>query len=431
MTDTIAEDEATEPAAATGPAEATGPGDAGPLWLLLALVLARVAALAYLLLSHQELVDGGLTGDVHRYMEMATAQGMPYRDFQVEYPPVTYLLIKLLTGSDHARSIALIAVSQFACDLGIAALINWAWSRRATVAYLLLGLPLMAFPFVYARVDLFSALLAVAGLALLRRGREVSGGIGMGVAVLAKLWPIAVAPVLIVERRIKGLVALVVTGAVGGLAWLGFAGASGFQQVLSFREATGWQVESVPGILWHLRDPSRIKFESGAFRTGVMPAWGRPALTLVSILLVTGAWWLAARRRREGAGDQVTFADAPLAAVLSMLLFAPILSPQYIVWVLPFAAIVAAGGDRVIGGLAFVISAVTTVTYALVPSAAGGALYATLPVLVRNILLIALLAVAFQRLAGVRDREPGEAGDTLDDGPDPADDRPVSAAVPG
>jgi hypothetical protein len=201
-------------------------------------------------------------------------------------------------------------------------------------------------------------------------------------------------------------VALVITGAVGALAWAAFAGLSGFQQVLSFRDATGWQVESVPGILWHLHDPSRIKFESGAFRTGVMPVWGRPLLTLVSVLLVVGAWWLAARRRQAGAGDHVVYAEAPLASVLAVLILAPILSPQYVVWVLPFAAIVAARGDYLVGGLTAAITTITTATYALVPAAAEGKLYATTPVLVRNVLLVVLLAVAFQRLAGVRAAEP-------------------------
>jgi hypothetical protein len=172
--------------------------------------------------------------------------------------------------------------------------------------------------------------------------------------------------------------------------------------VVSFREATGWQVESMPGILWHLHDPSRIKFESGAFRTGVMPPWARPTLTLVSLALVAVAWWLAARRRADGADDLVSYGEAPLASVLAVLLFAPILSPQYIVWMLPFAAVVAAVGDRVVGGLALAVSAVTTVTYVLVLDAADGHLFATLPVLLRNGLLVALLAAAFQRLAGVR-----------------------------
>ena len=60
---------------------------------------------------------------------------------------------------------------------------------------------------------------------------------------------------------------------------------------------------------------------------------------------------MAARRRREGADDHVIYALAPLVSVLSLLIFAPILSPQYVVWMLPFAALVAARGDRLVAGL--------------------------------------------------------------------------------
>ena len=75
-----------------------------------------------------------------------------------------------------------------------------------------------------------------------------------------------------------------------GGAWIAVAGVDGVRQVVSFRDATGWQVESLPGVLWHLRDPSRIKFESGAFRTGIMPLWARPLLTLLSLVAVVGAF---------------------------------------------------------------------------------------------------------------------------------------------
>jgi hypothetical protein len=186
------------------------------------------------------------------------------------------------------------------------------------------------------------------------------------------------------------------------------AGTSGVQQVFSFRDATGWQVESLPGILWHLRDPSRIKFESGAFRTGIMPLWARPALNVVSLVCIAAAWGCAERRRRQGASDDAWYALAPLACVLSLLIFAPILSPQYIVWMLPFTAIVAARGDRLIAYLTLAITTVTTVSYITVPSAAEGALYGTLPVLTRNLLLVALFIVTFQELSGVR--RPGRPG---------------------
>ena len=397
-----------------GRAIGTRRGPSAMTWLIIALVAARVGALVYLLVSHQDTVDGGLVGDIHRYVEMSTAKGTPYRDFQVEYPPVTFLLIKLVTGENLYRSIALVAISQFLCDLGIAVLLRWVWDRRTMVAYLVLGLPLMCWPFVYARIDLFSALLAVGGLALVRKSRDIEGGGLLAVAVLAKIWPFALAPVLIVERKVKGVVAFVVAGAALAIAWFALAGSAGVRQVVSFRDATGWQVESVPGILWHLHDPSRVKFESGAFRTGVMPTWGRPLLTALSLAFIVLAWWMAYRRRNDGADDHVVYALAPLVSVLALLIFAPILSPQYIVWMLPFAAMVVARGDRLVAGLTAAITVITTVSYTVVVDAADGDVWAIAPVFVRNVLLVVLLVVAVQLLVGVRVTTPATSSTTPD-----------------
>jgi hypothetical protein len=398
--------EADEPDRAAGGAPGDGDLDSAwtvrASWLFVALILVRFGALLYLLLTHQETIDGGLAGDVRRYVEMATAKGTPYRDFQVEYPPVTYALIKLLDGADLGRSIAFVALSQFLCDLGIAGVIRWGWGRRAMMAYLLLGLPLICWPFIYVRIDLFTVLITMAALALIRRSRDISGSLLLAVAILAKLWPFAVAPVLLVERKVKGVIALGMAAVAMFGVWVVVGGTSGPTQVLSFRDATGWQVESVPGIIWHLRDPSRIKFESGAFRTGVMPLWGRPLLTLMSLAFIAAAWLYAERRRRAGADDLVVYSLAPLASVLALLIFSAILSPQYIVWMLPFAALTSARGDKLTAALTFAIAAVTAVSYVFVPSAAEGHLWATLPVLLRDVLLVVLFVVSFESLADLR-----------------------------
>jgi len=372
---------------------------------IIVLIAVRVVALILLLATDQASQEGGLTGDVRRYQEMATADGTAYADFQVEYPPVTYLAISFLAGDDLATSIAAVAISQFLCDLALAAILWKAWGRRTSAAYLLLGVPLILWPFIYARIDLLAVLLAVAGMALIRRGTASLGAGALAAAVLTKIWPFVLAPILIVERRWRAVASFVVTGLVLAAAWFAVAGVDGVRQVVSFRDATGWQVESLPGVLWHLRDPSRIKFESGAFRTGIMPVWARPLLTVLSLVFVALAWWWADRRRRSGAGDHVVYGWAPLASVLAMLLFAPILSPQYVVWFLPFAAIVVARGDRLVAVLTLAVTALTTVSYPLVLSASEGAVWAILPVLARNMVLVALFVVALQTLAGYR-REP-------------------------
>lgn len=391
MTDTLV-----APDAAPTPATAAG---RRTFWLLLALVVVRFVALGAILASHQEAPDSQLGGDVHRYEQMTTSVGVPYRDFQIEYPPVTYALLRVTHLESPRRTVAAVAVWSLAFDLGTAAVLARAWNRRTALSYLVLGTPLVLFPFIYLRIDLLSVFLAVLGLGLARRRLDLPAGAALALAVLAKVWPFAVAPALLVERKVRGLVAAAVTGA-GLLAfWVLQAGPAGVQQVVSFRDATGWQIESLPGILWHLRDPSRVKFESGAFRTGVMADWARPTLTLISLGFIAAAWVLAERRRRAGSDDTVVYGYAPLASVLALLIFAPILSPQYVVWMLPFVAVVGAAGDRRLEGAALAVTAITTVSYGLVFSEVSGAWYGTVPVLVRNLVLVAMLVWALQALA--------------------------------
>jgi hypothetical protein len=60
----------------------------------------------------------------------------------------------LTHGPSLGVSITLVAISQLLCDILISFILRWVWSLRTQAAYLVLGLPLVAFPFVYARVDL-------------------------------------------------------------------------------------------------------------------------------------------------------------------------------------------------------------------------------------------------------------------------------------
>lgn len=367
-------------------------------WLLAVLVAVRVVAVVVVIVMHLGGEQSVLTGDVNRYEQIVTAEGVPYRDFQIEYPPATYVLLRVAHADSFAGTVALVALASLALDLGSALVLDRVWNRRTCLAYLVLGTPLVVYPFIYLRIDLLSSFLTIAAVALIRRGKDLTGGAAFAAAVLAKIWPFAVAPLLVVERRFKGLVAAAVTGAALVAAWVGVSGLAGARQVVSFREATGWQLESLPGILWHIRDPSRVRFESGAFRTGVIPDWGRPLLTALSLAGVVLVWWLAERRRREGAPELISYGLAPLGAVLAMLVFAPILSPQYVVWFLPFAAIVTAAGDRPVGWLTLGVNCLSTLGLVLIFDEVDGELYATLPIAARNLGLVVLLGLVIGRL---------------------------------
>ncbi len=244
----------------------------------------------------------------------------------------------------------------------------------------------------------------------MRRQHAPAGGALLAVAVFAKVWPLAVAPLLVVRRSWRGLTAWVVTGALGLVAWVAWAGTDGIRQVSTFRGADGWQIESLPGIFFHIADPGASTVEQGAWRTGAsVPGWAPPLLAVGAVAVAALAWWWAARARPE-AVEAATEAYAPLAAVLALLIFAPIISPQYVLWFVPFAALATAWGDRLVGGLTFAITALTTFMLASIHAQTEGARWATYPIVVRNALLVVLIAVALHRLA-VRRRTVAEPAD--------------------
>ena len=198
-----------------------------------------------------------------------------------------------------------LAVVQLGFELGTAALLAWAWSRRAGIAYLILGTPFLLFPFPYVRIDLFSVFLAVLALSLVRKGMDRTGGVALGVAALAKLWPLVLAPLLIVTDRRRSLVSWAITMAVGVALWLAFFGPAGLAQVATFRGSKGWQIESIPGVFFHMADHGASHVEQGAWRTGAqVPLVVKPLLPLLALGNALLAWWWARARHLRNVGGR-------------------------------------------------------------------------------------------------------------------------------
>jgi len=345
-----------------------------------------------------------LPGDVRRYHRIATHRGVPYRDFEVEYPPLTLAAIDALNGHDVRQSTVNLMWSQLALDVAIAAVVGWAWGRRAMVAYLVLGLAFLWYPFLYLRLDLLSVLLAVAALALVKKRHSIAGGAGLAVACFAKLWPFVLAPRLMAKGQRRGLAAFALVGAAGMALWVGLTGTGGPEQVLTFRGADGWQIESTIGSMVHSFGSARARMEQGAMRAGIVPDFARLGLPILGIALVGLVWWLAARSRCQE--DRMLDGLAPLGAVTALLVTATILSPQYVSWLLPFAAIAWAGGERAVAWLTAGAAFLSTLGLDMVKELNAGESFPAMVVLVRNVVLLALLVVVIARIVEIgRDRD--------------------------
>jgi hypothetical protein len=337
-----------------------------------------------------------LVGDAIRYHNIAISDGRAYRDFDVEYPPVMLAAIDAVEGGDVRSTTVRLMWSQLVLDLAIAAVVAWAWGRRAGIAYLVLGLPFVVYPFLYLRLDLLSVFLAVLGFALVRRRHPAAGGATLAVACFAKVWPLVLVPFLVVRRAWGALGAFVGVGAAGTAAWVAWAGIDGPVQVLTFRGARGWEFESTVGALLRSIGGATPRIEGGAYRVGEMADVTRSLFTLALVAAVVLVWLAAARAKPRGPG--VLDGLAPVAAIVTFLVLSPLLSPQFFAWLLPFAAIAAAFGERLVARLTFVVGGLSVALLALLGELIHGGTLALFVLAVRNAVLIALLAVAAIRL---------------------------------
>ncbi|WP_205696237.1 glycosyltransferase 87 family protein [Conexibacter sp. SYSU D00693] len=304
---------------------------AGPLVAGLAATLATLAADDRISdLYVYSVVDGLVSGGA-----------VPYRDFDFEYPPLA-LGPLLLGGGSEAAWTAIAAVALAAMQLA-------APSRRA--AWLLVLVPLLAGALVRTKFDLVPAAFAVGGLTLLLRARPAWAGAVLGLGTLVKLWPallVGVAVVWLRDRRALvhagAAAATVLAGCLPFLVLGGFPGA-----LLHFHLDRPVQLESSPAsVLFALGDsyvtgaPVRPDpFKSNGLDGGPAGAV-RTAFVVLEVLALAGIAALVARRRD---GDALLL--GALGAVLAFVGLGAVLSPQYLLWLLPLAALVAARGHVV------------------------------------------------------------------------------------
>jgi hypothetical protein len=244
---------------------------------------------------------------------------------------------------------------------------------------------------VYTRYDLVVLAIAVIGAFLFAKKQPTAAGLTWILAALVKPWSLVLVPGLAGRRDFRAFLVAVAAGACSLAAWLVWAGPNGPRQVLTYRNARGWEAQSVPGSLLRVftRDP--VRMEAGSWRLGAPPTAFAVLLGLCIAVSVTGvSWYRAHRTVTEGVPELVA-----LAATLS---FVTLLSPQFIIWILPWVAIAAGAGAVRIERWAGVVVALTFLTWALFDVNHAGKLTTELAVLARNGSLLGLLLVAATEL---------------------------------
>jgi hypothetical protein len=323
---------------------------------------------------------------------------VPYRDFAMEYPPGAAVMFVLpatravaggstddpswtplnAAGRRYYRGFESLVLFLMAAIIVLTALTLSAMARPYRTVMLSLAVvalsPLLIGQVLPERFDVWPAALTGAALAAFVRERYRMGGTVLGLGAAAKIYPALLLPVLVivaVRRRGVREGVFVAASAVGALVAVlvpfSIASFSGTWRSLRIQFTGGLQIESLASSLLviasHVADEASDFTTRGAggglIRTN-LDGPGVGVTTTVLDVLVPAAlcllWVNLARSKRDAREDLLRYAAGSLATVLVL---GTVLSPQYVVWLIPLVPLVG-GGRGTAAILLFVVAAVLT-----------------------------------------------------------------------
>ncbi len=330
---------------------------------------------------------------------------VPYRDFAVEYPPGALAVVILPAAlGNYATAFAW---EMAGCGLALIAVVTAI--RREAAFYVALA-PVLAGSLILSRFDLWPALLTVAALAALLRERHGLGWGLLGAAVAAKLWPLVLVPLALVwsyraGRARAALVGLAVVAAV----FVPFAVVAphGLWDSLRGQASRPLQIESLGASLFTAFGHASVISSHGSQNVA-----GHGAVAALFALLQIAtlvALWIAFARG-PATGNRLLRYSA--AAVCAFIAFGKVLSPQFLIWLIPLVPLVRGRRGYAATGLLTLALVLTQVWF---PRRYWDYVYAfhnADAVLARNVALVALLVVLawpdqVAQRAGMPQSQPG------------------------
>jgi hypothetical protein len=364
-----------------------------------------------------------------RYGDAIEDGAVPYRDIRVEYPPgaLPAFVLPALTGGGEVGYARAFAVLMCAC--GVAAIVLAAIalgqlgagaSRTAGALAVPAAAPVLLGPLLLTRFDLLPAALTVGALAAALAGRDRLGGGVLGAAIAVKLYPLVLVPLLAAwtwrrRGRREAAIALGLGAAVVVAAYLPFllVAPDGVASSVWRQVSRPLQIESAGAAvllaLHHVAGmPLGWESSHGSQNlTGSVAVAAAAVTAIVQVAVLVLLWARFARRPADGA-RLVRYAAAALVAFVAL---GKVLSPQFLVWLLPVVPLVAPPAGAVAAAL---LVAACLTTRGWFPGRYWDLVYdfdarASWLVVGRDLLLgalLALLLVPLRGKAGARPRSP-------------------------
>lgn len=357
--------------------------------------------------SHQ---PGARDLTIYRRWGEAIAHGAaPYRDVPIDYPPgaVPFFVAPAL-GSTERSYLWIFSLTMLLCGLALIAIVPRLGAavgltrpqNLAALAVIAL-LPAVLAPVLQARYDLWPTLLLASSVLAAALLRHRLAALLLGFAVVAKGFPVVAAPLLLTwawrtrGRREAAIAGALLLGSIAAVA-TAFAVVGGPAVVHPFKDqwARPLQVESSGAAfliaLHHLRGWTATV--RGSYGSDNLINSRADVIATLSVLLelatLAYVWLRFARKRSPETGQLIAACGAATAAFVAL---GKVLSPQFVVWLAPFAIAATARRRAILGCYA----AVLVLTHLIYPGRYQPlidslALTPSLLVIARDLLLIAL-----------------------------------------
>lgn len=308
---------------------------------------------------HSQIVDYGVYqtyGD-----DIVHGHHVPYRDFRLEYPPAALPVFALPSVFDGYDYRSIFQYVMLLCDMGlvvgVAAIAGFWRGVAAALAPLALG------SVVVSRFDFWPTALAVWAVAFLLRRRPYLSAVFLGTAFAAKLWPAALAPLIVVwlartsDKRAaaRWLAVAVATAAAWFLPFVVLS-PGGVGHSFHAQLSRPLQIESLGGailIAIHHATGSSLSVVN-SFGSQNLSGTGVHAVelatTIVGLAALLAVWlmFITAAPTRE----QLIASCA--AVVAALVAFGKVFSPQFMIWLIPFVLVVRGLRGAAAGALLYI-----------------------------------------------------------------------------
>lgn len=303
------------------------------------------------------------TGLYYDYAGRVLAGQLPYRDFVAEYPPFALLLFTVprVLGESFRWYYVWFQVQVVACDLLVlvalfAAARRWNLSPVRVLAAYAIAI-LAVGPIALQQFDLFPAAFMLLAVLAFASGRVAAAGSLLGIGVMAKFYPILIAPLfaLLLWRRgrirdvWRIVMAFTVTCVLLAAPWLVRAPAS-LAVLFKYHANRGIQIESsyaTVALAAHALGVTRVDavFTFGSWNiAGPFAALLTRVSTIVLIVVLALVYAMIDRRVRadpdSAARDPELLSHATALILVAALAASKVLSPQYLIWLTPFLPLV-------------------------------------------------------------------------------------------